>query len=334
MTKLMILRAVSLSLLVNVILSRPDVTDSERDSPLCVNRSNYRKRQWSSSIVVGDYLYIDGGVITYDDANGQSIMSEANSTYSIDVSSSWTNATVAIKQIDKTINDRRINSPNLWPASDTSSFYSYNGYVTHIGNDYLDAPPNRLYKFTSDGTGSGQWSEDDRNYTANSNFANLVRTMDAASACGPDTCYAVGGQRSWNTDIGINDSEIVPAAGIISYNLISRQWFNDSLIGSTFKGPWVEGQLFFTDVAGSEGVLIAIGGVIISSADENSITLSFGYAYIYDIATKIWYQQTTGGDVPPLPVTSKYCTVGVKGDNPVNETYEVKHDLLIVLCAC
>lgn len=331
MTKLMILRAISLSLLVNVVLSRSDLTDSQRDSPLCVNRSNYRGRKMSSSIVVGNYLYIDGGIIMYDDVDGQRIKSEANSTYSIDVFSSWTNATVAIKQIDKTISDRRLNSPNLWPALDTSSFHSYNGFVTHIGNDYLDAPPNQLYKFTSDGTGNGQWSLDNLKYTANSNFANLVRTKDAASACGPDTCYVVGGQRSWSTDIEINDGETVPAAGIVSYNLINRQWFNDSLVGSVFKGPWVEGQFFFTDVAGSEGVLIAIGGVILG---ENSITLSFGYAYIYDIATKIWYQQTTGGDVPPLPVTSQYCTVGVKGDNSVNETYEVNHDFLIVLCSC
>lgn len=330
----MILRAISLSLLLHVVFaqsySKRKVTDDERDSPLFVNKSNYLAHKWHSSIVVGDYLYIDGGEIIYQDGN-QTAFIDARSTYSIDVSSSWTNATVKLKQIDKDIDGRSLNFPKLWPALDNSSFYSYNGDKGWFYNP-ANPPSNKLYKFKSDGSGGGQWSEDDQSYTASSNFTNLARVGGSASACGPDTCYAVGGRRNSRTDNAISDGGI-PAAGIVSYNLTSRQWYNDSLVGSVFKGPWSSGQLFFTDLAGSEGLLIAIGGTVTNLAGGNSISLSFSYVYMYDIATKSWYQQATGGDVPLLP-RDQYCTVGLQGGNSANKTYEVRHDSSIILSTC
>lgn len=329
----MVLRATALSLLVNVILaqsySKRQVTDDERDSPLFIKRSNYLGRKWGSSVVVGDYLYIDGGEILYKNGNDTTFI-DARSTYSIDVSSSWTNATVVIKQIDKAIDGRSLNFPKLWPTLDNSSFYSYNGDKGWFYNP-ANPPSNKLYKFTPDGSGGGQWSEDDQSYTASSNFTNLARVGGSASACGPDTCYAVGGWRNSRTDNALEHD--IPAAGIVKYNLTSRQWYNDSLVGSVFKGPWRDGQLFFTDVAGSEGVLIAIGGAVTNLAGGNYVTLSFGYAYMYDIATQSWYQQETGGDVPSLP-RPEYCTVGLQGDNPVNKTYEVRHHPSIVPSPC
>lgn len=329
-----VLRASLLSLLINVILAhsytKRQITDGERDSPLFVKRSNYLGRKWSSSIVVGNYLYIDGGEILYKDGN-DTIFTDAKSTYSIDVSSSWTNATVLIRQIDKAIDGRALNNPKLWPSLNNSSFYLYNGDKGWFFNP-ANPPSNKLYKFTPGGSGGGQWSEDDQSYTASSNFTNLSRVGGSASACGPDTCYAVGGWRNSRTDNALSDHPI-PAAGIVTYNLTSRQWYNESLVGSVFQGPWRDGQLFFTEVAGTEGVLIAIGGSVTNLAGENSIPLSFSYAYMYDIATKIWYQQETEGDVPPLP-RAEYCTVGVQGDNPVNKTFEVGHQPSTVSFTC
>ena len=329
--KMKILKAVSSSLLVNVIFlryhSKRQLTDDKKDSPLFLNRSNYRARKYSSSIVVGNYLDIDGGEIMYDDGNQTTTFVIANSTYSIDISSSWTNATVNIKQIDKTIDNGAFNYPALWPALDNSSFYSYNGETSYI-NEPINIGSNKLYKFISDDSGGGQWSEDDQIYTASSNFTSLVRVARFASACGPDACYAVGGWRNSHTDIAIKDD--IPAAGIVSFNLTSHHWCNDSLVGSVFTGPWRDGQLLFTDVAGSDGVLIALGGSVTDLTGGNSIALSLMYVYIYDIATKSWYQQATGGDVPPSP-RNPYCTVGLHGGNSVKKTYEARHDHSITL---
>lgn len=333
MTKMMLLKTMFLSFFVNAILSRSDseqnVPDDKKDSPLILNRSNYRARRFSGSIVVGNYLYIDSGEIMYYDGN-QTTFVIAKSTYSIDLSSSWTNATVIIKQIDKGIDDATFNYPAIWPALDNSSFYSYNGEKSDLEHPIVIGS-NKLYKFTSDGSGGGQWSEDDQTHTANSNFTNLVRVTLFANACASDTCYAIGGRRTPKTDEAIKD--FIPASGIVSFNMTSRHWCNDSLVGSMFTGPWLGGQLFFTNIAGSEGVLIAIGGSVTDAAGGNPISLSFGDIYIYDIATKSWYQQATGDDIPSWE-TTWYCNVGIQNRNsanPANSTYEVRHDHFIAL---
>lgn len=73
--------------------------------------------------------------------------------------------------------------------------------------------------------------------------------------------------------------------------------------------------------------------MVVNLADGNFIDLSFSYAYLYDIATKSWYQQITGGDVPQEP-RHEYCTVGLHGDNPVNKSYEVIHGRSMVPFTC
>lgn len=112
----------------------------------------------------------------------------------------------------------------------------------------------------------------------------LARVGGSASACGPDTCYTSGGCRNSRTDNAIDDG--IPASGIVHYNLTSRQWYNDSLVGSVFLGPWANGFLFSTEIAGSNGALIAIGGSVSNLAGGNDVPLSFHYVYIYDIVNK------------------------------------------------
>lgn len=127
------------------------LAEDQKDSPLLLNRSSFHGRKWHSSVVAGNYLYIDGGEILYEDGNNV-IHTEAKSTYSIDLSISWTNSTVSMKQIDKAIDGQSLNVPNLWPALDNSSFYAYNGEKGWFFTP-ADAPTNKLYKFTSDGSG-------------------------------------------------------------------------------------------------------------------------------------------------------------------------------------
>jgi len=303
------------------------INEGVNDSTLFTDRATYIAHKWFSSIVVGNYLYIDGGEIFYQNGN-DTVQTEAKNTYSIDLSSSWTNATVSIKQIDNAIDGRALNSPKLWPGLDKSTFFSYNGEKAWFTTP-ANPPANKLYKFTSDGVGAGQWSEDDESYTASSNFTNLARVAGSASACGPDTCYVVGGWRNSRTDNTISD-EGKPAAGVVSYNLSSSLWYNDSLISTTWQGPWFWGNLFFTDVAGSKGILVAMGGSTSGLAGENPHPLSFEYVYLYDIATKTWYTQSTGGDVPDLP-RAGYCAVGLPGTNGGSNTYEVRHPTVVIV---
>lgn len=307
--------------------------DTGGDSPLLINPSNYRVRFWHTTIVVGNYLYIDGGEITYRGETNTTIHVASQSTYSIDISSSWTKDTVPIKATDKTssIPDADLNIINLWHSLDNSSFYSYNGVKANFPNSG-SPPSNKLYRFTVDGVGSGQWSEVDTFYTAGSNFTALKRVGGTVGTCSSDTCYAVGGYRTSRTEADIT-SGTIPASGIVSYNLTSDTWHNDTLVGTIFAGPWASGVTFFTDIGGNEGMLVLIGGAVTDASFGSAVRLSYENVYLYDIATKTWFQQGTTGDIPSL-YRDGFCYVGIRGDNQVNKTYEVTHNYLSRECMC
>lgn len=300
------------------------------DSPLIDDRNHYVGRAHFGSIVVGNYLYWDGGEIYYLGEDSEPAGLAGSSTYSVDVSTSWTNETISINQINSSIQDRSLNDVKLWPSLDGSFFYSYNGQRNWLFSPPINPPPNKLYKFSPDGTGSGKWSEDTSTALASSNFTNLARVVGSASTCASDTCYAMGGYMSSRTSNLLSSS--VPASGLVSYNLETRIWYNESIIGNIFSGPWESGQLFFTDIAGSEGILVAMGGGTTNVAGENYQALSFETVYLYDIATKTWHQQVTGGDIPSITRT-EYCTVGLTDGSSVNKTYEVIHFTCFTMCS-
>jgi hypothetical protein len=114
-------------------------------------------RGFHSSIVIGDYLYIDGGEITTWDGIGNGLQtanpqddgnivtlpskcfvehlflfdeltSPGNYTYSIDLSSSWTNSTVNLHQIRKTA--PVLNNVALWLDGSSDTIYAYDGALS------------------------------------------------------------------------------------------------------------------------------------------------------------------------------------------------------------
>lgn len=101
--------------------------------------------------------------------------------------------------------------------------------------------------------------------------------------------------------------------------MTSQVWNNDTLPTNTFTAPWSGGQLLFTDIAGDQRMLIAMGGSI---AGQTIGSLSFDYVYLYDITSKSWYKQETSGSIPATRFGE--CTVGIRGDDTVNSTYEVR----------
>ena len=107
----------------------------------------------------------------------------------------------------------------------------------------------------------------------------------------------------------------------MSYDLTTSQWYNSSLIGDVFRQPCFEGHLFFTEIAGASGILIALG-VSTDVVGADSSPLDLQNLYIYDIESQTWHAQNVGGNVPSL--RDGYCTVGIRGRNNVSETYEVR----------
>jgi hypothetical protein len=117
----------------------------------------FHHRGFHSSIVVGDYLYIDGGEITTWNGNENSLQTANpqaegniitlpskcfvedlfishqltyldNFTYSIDLSSSWTNSSVVLHQMFKTA--PVLNNAALWLDGTGDTVYAYDGALS------------------------------------------------------------------------------------------------------------------------------------------------------------------------------------------------------------
>ena len=101
--------------------------------------------------------------------NGIVIDVTENSTYSIDLSQSWTNRTVPINAIDKGQSYPVLDQPSLWIDSFNKTFYSYNGEVSWFSTD--SAPTDAIYQFTPSGN-SGSWQQ--APFSADSNWASLA----------------------------------------------------------------------------------------------------------------------------------------------------------------
>jgi hypothetical protein len=72
-------------------------------------------------VLLGETLYLDGGDISVLDSTGVCQAIPLNSTYSIDVSTSWTPREAVLNTIDKG-DSPILNRPNLWPAPDAKGF--------------------------------------------------------------------------------------------------------------------------------------------------------------------------------------------------------------------
>lgn len=317
-----LLRIATISILLTTTASCSHVErqTQSQDSFAAASPQTFYVRAFHSSIVVGNYLYIDGGEIFFDDG-GTIVQYQSNNTYSIDLSSSWTNATISLNRIEKDIEARSLNRPDLWLNADLATFSSYNGELSWFYTA-VNPPPNALYRFDPDGSGGGQWARE--GVPPDSIFPDLVRVSGAGSACGRGACYAVGGYQSWRTttaapfDQGARISA-VPVPGTVSFNTSTLQWANSSLAGSVFRsGAWFGGELVFLNNVGDEGILVALGGrTSDAGSTENAVDLDFSSLYMYDIASRAWYRQSTSG-VAPSP-RYEFCAVTVPGDNNTSE---------------
>jgi hypothetical protein len=252
-------------------------------------------------------LYIHGGDFSYIGEDGKTSSYRYNSTYSLDLSTSWSPNDARFTVIDKG-DCPLLNRPNLWPAPDGKSFYSFNGAISGVGNpDPALAPPvsPQLWKFTPDGISNGTWS------LAGSNTS-LTQSVAAVSAFGNGSAYILGGITTPRTTWRYGNS-IESANGIVSYNMESQTWNHQSMAGFAPTGKWLEGELHWVDNLGGIGLVAALGGV---TAGEMFILLD--HVTFFNPITGEWRNQSTTGAIPRP--RRRYCSVGVPGDNG---TYEV-----------
>lgn len=274
-----------------------------------------------TGIVVGNHLYIDGGEIYYLNNASSPKSLPLNSTYSIDLSVSWTNDSVVLNPIEKT-SAPSLNVGNLFPDPSGTSFYQWNGKISSsIPYDQLPTPPRaNLWQFRIDGD-SGQWSL--------VNAPNLERLSRSASTQGNGTAYFLGGFGDWrtSTDYYSNANLRHSGGGLVSYEIQSQNWNNESIEEMAPTGWSFDAEFYYLEGLRREGLLLAMGGATsppgTSRTGDESLN-PYSYVTLYDTAAKKWYNQSTSGDIP----SRRYdpCTVGVPGDNGTFEVSVIAFD--------
>lgn len=279
--------------------------------------SNFIRRALHGSTVVGNRLYIDGGEIAqYVDGNTDTQMSRVNNqTLSIDLSTSWTNASVQISALDKD-GAPVFNFPGLW-SDGNSAFYLFAGEVSPVAGANATTPAVAVWKFTGTPAGGGSWEQ-----LATSDpqvFNQLTRPANALVASGNSKGYVLGGYESGRTDPDSHDAD-TPVPGIVSFDWESGAWSNDSATAFTTYGTAVSGQMHFVPTFGEGGLLMMFGGESTTPTtwDEKAGQLQFSNVTMYEPETGSWYAQTTTGEAPA--VRELFCVAGAAGKNG---TYEM-----------
>ncbi|KAM0796187.1 hypothetical protein BDR22DRAFT_918877 [Usnea florida] len=277
-----------------------------------VPASEFVRRAYQSSIVVGDWLYIDGGELSYN--SGVLNYEYSTTLLSIDLSQNWTNGSVVIQSNSKPSGVPNLNSPSLWYDQNKGLIYTgFAGWNSTFGGR-PNLPPLSLWSFKPDGTGDGIWNE-----TIGSNspvWHGVLRPSEPLTAFSPTTALLLGG-----TDEPYEDSSSENLLrGMVQFDIQNQSFSNVTADCCNATNGIYRGAMQYVPSFGPEGVFIAMGGI--NGADPPNSTnyelIPFGSVSVYDPAAKAWWNQTTTG-TPPIP-RIEFCVAGV---NSTNETYEI-----------
>lgn len=229
-----------------------------------------------------------------------------NFTLSIDLSSSWTNETVAINLIAKDPEVPIYNYELLW-NTDNISFYSWAGEESGL---IESAPPvNQLWRFVADMDGGGVWSQVMLSGPA---FGNVIPRYQGSGTAIGDTGYYIGGQ---------SGATPTPQVGVVSFNSTSKTFSTDLSSGLNEDGTVRYHSVVRVPAFGLDGrgLLIVLGGEDPGLGTNGANSLStFDNITMYDPYINRWFAQAASGTIPPP--REQFCAVAQQGDNG---TYEM-----------
>ncbi len=226
----------------------------------------------------------------------------------IDLSQDWINSTVTIRSITKPSGVPILDSGSLWYHEAEGLLYTgFAGQPSQFNKDPT-LPPQTIWTFKPDGTGSGAWNEAISAQAAS--LKEIVQPVGSLMAYGPDTAWSLGGSLS------TSDPYRVGAAlpGLVEFNFGSKTFTNMSDTGYTFNGTAANGEMHYVPSFGPEGIVIAMGA---TPAIVGGL-IRFTTVHVYDPAKQQWLSQATTGDAPAARIG--FCAAGV---NSTNGTYEM-----------
>lgn len=232
---------------------------------------------------MGDYLYIDGGIVQI--RTNETVYSiPQNVSYSLPLSASWDPNDVAFTPTEKGDDVPNYNVPNLFLASDNNSFYSFNGDVAGENTVDVPKPSAELWSFKPDGRGRGTWD------LVTSADSSIIQSVWTASATGNGSVYLLGGIQTIHSSHYLYDlgsSDLQSSDGLVTYNMDTRTWLNQS-ITDPYPNGWIwDPQLYYVTGFGNQGLLLSMGGTTAPPGEVagDQSFVSFDAVTIYDVGT-------------------------------------------------
>ena len=238
-------------------------------------------------------------------------------TISIDLSKSWSNATVQqyAKEFQRSTNDGH------WSKKPALFYDSANDQVVQWGGwPYDDGDISKEFVFTPNAGGTVAWSEVSPRATSSGNVPSPA-VFGAAFVASNDSFYSLGGVTA-----EVAAPPDIAVQGLVDYNYRTDTWTNTSSANATTNGFLVGAQASYTPGSnqggfGQAGYLVFIGGndpetqlfdpQSPSLVDMSNITL-------YDVAGQAWYHQTATGTIPPP--RQYFCSVAATS---IQATFEM-----------
>ncbi|KAI0970181.1 hypothetical protein F4678DRAFT_149283 [Xylaria arbuscula] len=284
--------------------------------PSIPSADDFVRRGCHTLAVLGDYAYVDGGEITErvnDSAPADSPSFDVTTTWSIDLTESWTNETVQLRSIPKTA--PLLSKQVHWIDSSANSLYTWGGFTSDNSS-----PSQGLWRFEADGSGGGTWEQvTQRDYL---DFTRLKGTFGSAFTQTEDVGYSFGGAVMHSSDGSVSKS--IPGLatpGLVSYNFRTGSWENTTVTSMSYGGYGTSLNARAEYVPfGPNGLVLILGGAEtpVDATNQTIVEVSWNEISMVDPVTKKWYTQTTTGSRPPT--IESHCSVGVPGPNG---TYEI-----------
>ena len=255
---------------------------------------NFLARAYQASVTMNGYILIDGGVISYNESNGQITTAPDYHTHTISLLKSWTNDEIVLHQVPKA--SPPMNNEVLWPDREAGIIYTFGGEQSQLSSQPV--PSKALWQFKLSGKG-GSWSEAP-DYDG---FDNVPAVSGGLVAAGGYGGFVLGGYQSAQTEgesTGVVGNTAV--SGMTVFNWTTHSWSTYSAQGFSSDGTAIFGAAHFLQGFSWRGVVVALGGDTANGAsqwvDEVDNLVSFDKVYIFDPVHHKWYSQTTTGTVP------------------------------------
>ena len=246
--------------------------------------------------------------------------SQVNRTLALDLSTSWSNASVTFKTIDRGAR-QLLNSGCLWPNAQGDALYNFAGEISFwvAWPNISHTQPPSLWRFVPDNVGGGIWTVED---TAGSLFPSISPTGGLQTS-GNGVGYYLGGDLDFTTYPQLPFEDVISLQGLTEFNSSTGAWSNltSTEVYTTgnpelYSGQASYGAAHFVPTFGPEGVVVFFGvrPPVLNPFWNATYAGSMTQLSVFEPLSQTWYNQTAAG--PSIPDwRADFCTTGIAGDD-------------------